>query len=392
MLAHRRRSVTPGLTSVGRLGLVHDHLAQRGGAERVALSLGRHFAPTPLVTSVFVRGLTYPEFEDLPVAPMFPDRLPWVRRDPRRALPFMRSAFQGLDFVNADVILCSSSGWSHIVTSRAPKVVYCHNPPRWLYQRESYLGRHGWAADKATALYFGRLTRVDRTAAREASLYLANSTAVRDRVRAAYGLEAAVLPPPVSFSPAGPERAVPGVSPGFLLTIGRARAYKNTRQVCEVIEGRPWQPLVVVGGDTAVTGSSPAKHIKRLARVDDPTLRWLYRNCAALVTLAEEDFGLTPLEANAFARPAVVLRAGGFLDTVVHGRTGLFVDGPESLAMALDRAGQIHWDEKILQQHAARYGEERFLRRIEEALVCARDGRRLPWTYDPTTFDREIHS
>ena len=67
--------------------------------------------------------------------------------------------------------------------------------------------------------------------------------------------------------------------------------------------------------------------------IDDAELRWLYRHAAALVTASHEDFGLTPLEANAFGRPVVALRAGGHLDTVLPDRTGLFVEeaGPPRL-------------------------------------------------------------
>jgi glycosyltransferase involved in cell wall biosynthesis len=102
--------------------------------------------------------------------------------------------------------------------------------------------------------------------------------------------------------------------------------------------------------------------------VDDAQLRWLYRNCSALVAAAYEDFGLTPLEANAFGRPVAALRWGGYLDTVVEATNGVFFDRPtvESLGEALDRLEATSWDRGVLTAHAASFGEDRFVARLRE--------------------------
>jgi len=102
--------------------------------------------------------------------------------------------------------------------------------------------------------------------------------------------------------------------------------------------------------------------------------------------MAEEDFGLTPLEANAFGKPCIAIRAGGFIDTVIEGKTGLLVDGPRSLPAALDAVAVVTWDSDGLRAHAQRYNEKRFHLRLSEALICAQNQTRLPWRYDPTIF------
>jgi len=106
--------------------------------------------------------------------------------------------------------------------------------------------------------------------------------------------------------------------------------------------------------------------------VNDAQLRWLYENCRALVSASYEDFGLTPLEANTFGRPAVVLRAGGFLDTLVEGVTGVFVEEPTAAAVADAVRGLPSVDPDTVRAHAQKYGEAVFAGRMREIVAETR--------------------
>jgi glycosyltransferase involved in cell wall biosynthesis len=103
-------------------------------------------------------------------------------------------------------------------------------------------------------------------------------------------------------------------------------------------------------------------------RLADPQLRWAYRSAQAVVCASFEDFGLVPLEANAHGVPAVALRAGGYLDTVVEGATGVFVDEPTPAAIgrgvvAVAAGG---WRPADLAAHAARFDEAAFGERLRQ--------------------------
>jgi glycosyltransferase involved in cell wall biosynthesis len=108
--------------------------------------------------------------------------------------------------------------------------------------------------------------------------------------------------------------------------------------------------------------------IRLLGRVDDAQLRWLYRNSQALVAASYEDYGLSPLEAASFGRPSIVLRAGGYLDTVIGERTGIFFDEPtpSSILGALQTVGGNPWNESDLLTHAAAFSVARFQARLRE--------------------------
>lgn len=346
-----------------RIVIVHDYLTQRGGAERVALDLLRTFPGSRLVTSCWYPSATYPEFSQYEIETLWIDKIAPLRRDPRRAFPFLARAFAQHHIADADVVLCSSSGWAHRVSTTAPKIVYCHNPARWLYQPNEYFPTMPrWARGSFVARTEG-LRRSDARAARDASSYLVNSAAVADRVRVTYGIDPVVVPPARGLSPDGPQTPIPGLEPGYLLTVSRRRAYKHTDAICEAVASMPGERLVVVGGGS--TDAWPVG-ITGVSDLDDSEMRWLYSNAAGLVAVAHEDFGLTPVEAQSFGIPAVVLRNGGYLDSTVENLTGVFVDdsSPAQIVAGI-RAMRAHtWDGDTLRRSGERYAPATFASRM----------------------------
>jgi glycosyltransferase involved in cell wall biosynthesis len=355
-----------------RVAVVADQLSKRGGAERVFLVMAQALPGARLLTSFLDRAGTFAEIAELPVETSWLNRVGVLRRDPRRAFPLLRSVFEGFRLDDADVVLCSSAGWSHGVRTPAPRVVYCHNPPRWFYQTDSYLRSLPAPARRAFLAVFDDLVEWDRERALTAARYLVNSTAVAARVRAAYGIEATVLHPPVPLRADAPLDPVAGLPPRFLLTIGRPRSYKNTDIVCQVVAEHPDRSLVVVGGLPPAPGSRP-RNVHGVTGVSDAQLRWLYASCDAVVTMAEEDFGLTPIEGYAFGKPTLAVRAGGFLDTVVPGVTGAFVDDftPAALDRALRGFDPSAYDGGRLRAAAERFSVPRFQDALVDAVTTA---------------------
>ena len=361
-----------------KVAIVHDYLTQRGGAERVVLSMLKAFPGAPLYTSLYEPDGTFPAFRSADVRTLILNRLPPLRRRHRLALPLLARTFSGLE-LSADVVLCSSSGWAHGTTVRGRKIVYCYSPARWLYQTERYLGDSSPLAGAALAVLRPYLLRWDREAAASADRYLTTSTFVAEEIAALYDIESHILAPPYTLDPSGARSEAYGLEPGYFLCISRLLPYKNVDAVVTAFDGFPERPLVVVG--TGPEGSRlralATANVRFLDSVSDDELRWLYANCAGVVTASHEDYGLTPLEAAAFGKPAAVLRWGGFLDTVVEGATGVFFDAPraEAVRAALAELARREWDAGAIRAHAERYSEERFverLRAVVERDVAAR--------------------
>lgn len=347
------------------VAIAHDYLTQTGGAERVALALGQSFPDAPIHTTVWNPAGCYPEFTDLEIHTTALDTVPLFRRDPRWAFPLLAPTVSRIR-IDADVVICSTSGWAHGIGTDGRRLVYCHAPARWLYRSDDYALRTPVAGRMASRLLGPPLRRWDRRAAHRADRYLANSTVTAEAIRSAYGIEAEVLHPPVSLDSIGESSAVPGLEPGFVLCISRSRGYKNVEAVAAATNrhGFPRRQLVVVGG--TADSDATVRRIRRLGRVDDATLRWLYANASVLVAAAHEDFGLTPIEAAAAGVPTVSLRKGGYLDTVVDGQTGLFFDEvePDAIAEAVRRAVGHRWEPSAIRAHARRFGRDHFIREI----------------------------
>jgi len=270
--------------------------------------------------------------------------------------------------VDADVTVVSSSGWAHGVRTTGRKIVYCHNPARWLYQRDDYFqGFDGVmrALRPASAPVAPLLRRWDRKGARDADLYLVNSTSVRRRVREVYGIEAEVLHPPVMLRPDDAQEPIPGIEPGFLLTVSRARGYKNAALLAEAVSSLPDTRLVVVGEPPE--GVDP-RRVQAVSGISDAQLTWLYANAEALLAASHEDFGLTPVEANTFGTPVVALRFGGYLDSVAEGVNGVFFDteSASSVRAGIVELRRLGLDRDRVADHARRFALGPFVARLRE--------------------------
>jgi glycosyltransferase involved in cell wall biosynthesis len=368
-------------TMSATIALAHDYVTQRGGAERVALSMARAFSDAPLHTTLFDPDGTFPEFADVDVRPMSINRWPVLRRHHRLALPFLAGAVSR-HRVDADVLLASSSGWAHGLPTTGRKVVYCHAPARWLYQSERYArgaasgaGARAAAVTAATAVLGPRLRAWDQAAAHSADRYLVNSTTIKRSVKQVYGIDAEVLfPPPATIGRDGAAQGVPGVDRPFVLCVARLLPYKNVDLVIEAVAQVPGLDVVVVGDGPdrrrleALASRTGRAHI--VGRVTDAELRWLYDSCEGLVAASFEDFGLSPLEAASFGKPTAALRAGGYLDTVVEARTGVFFDQPDStmISAAVAELANASWSAAQITEHAQAFSEERFVARLRQVV------------------------
>jgi len=355
-----------------QVALVHDYLTQRGGAERVVADLATTFPEAPLFTSLFEPSLTYPEFQQLNITSSKLNQFSLFRHHHRLALPLYASVFSRCT-IDADVAICSSSGWAHGVHVTGAKLVYCHAPARWLYQRDRYLRESGAAQRVGLAPLAPWLRRWDQNAAHSADAYVVNSTATLTMVREIYGLDATVIHPPISIDTAGEQRNPGNCEPGFLLVVARLLSYKNVHLTLHAA-ALSRTPVVVVGDGPlrSQLERHSGTNVSFLGTVDDATLRWCYANCLAHVAMSYEDYGLSPIEAAAFGKPTLALGQGGYLDTVDHGRTGLHVAAAtvEALKTSLSEFSQMTFQRDEIIRHANTFSKERFSQAMQAEVAA----------------------
>jgi glycosyltransferase involved in cell wall biosynthesis len=348
----------------GSVALAHDYLNQRGGAERVVLELASMWPQAPIYTSLYRPGSTFPEFRRYEVRTTPLDRLPVDRRF-RALFALYPLAFRALGTLPQDVVISSSSGWAHGVRTRpdALHAVYCHTPARWLYADEHLAGS---VARRALAPVTGVMRRWDRRAAWRADLYIANSEQVRERIERRYGIFAPVVYPPVDV-----DRFRPRPRGERLLVVSRLLPYKRVDAVVDAAT-RAGIGLDVVDTGPPLADLRPPSGptVEFHGRLPDADVTALMEGCRALCLPGKEDFGMTPVEANAAGKPVVALAAGGALESLQDGVTGTFFNRhePGEVLDAIRRCDRIDTPPDVISGMARRFSPAVFRARLLEVL------------------------
>lgn len=351
-------------TGSGSVAIVHDYLNQRGGAERVVLEMARIWPEAQLYTSLYRPESVFPEFRDLKVSTTFVDRVP-VDSGFRIIAPLLPLAFRSIPVLEHDLVISSSSGWAHSVRTgdRATHVVYCYAPARWLYSADRYLQRR--VQRVAMAPVSAMLKRWDRGAANRATRYIAIAGNVRDRIRAAYGIDADVVYPPVDT-----DKFSPSPRGNRLLCISRLLPYKRIDLMVETATS--------LGIGLDIVGDGPVRNeLREIAgpsvefhgSISDEALSELVHGCSAVCMPGTEDFGIAPLEGNAAGKPALAFAAGGALETIQEGANGVLFAEPtvKCVADAISRLDRLQTSPEDLARSAQRFSVERF----RESLIAA---------------------
>ena len=343
--------------------LAHDYLVQVGGAERVVAEWAAGFGARRIVTLAHAPGSTFDEFHDLDVRATIPsafaNQVEWM-------LPALPSIAARTVVDGGDVALVSSSGWAHRFRFEIPHVVYVHSPARWLYAAEDYRLRLSPVRRAGLRASTPLLRHGDREAMRRASAVVANSIVTRDRIRAVYGIDAAVVNPPVTVVCDVAQALTRRLPEVFTICVARDRGYKNVALAIAAskLAGLP----IVVAGSGSEQLDRPEEGIYGLGRVTDAELCWLYREAVVVIGAGREDFGLTILEAALEGTPAAVVAAGGYLETVSPNESGVHADTatPEALAAGILRARDL--DPESCRAWARRFGPDVHLARLARVM------------------------
>jgi glycosyltransferase involved in cell wall biosynthesis len=357
-----------------RVAIAHDYLTQLGGAEKIVLSMSRAFPEAPIYTMLYDPETTYPEFAERDVRVSAANKFAPLRKHHRIGLPIYPLVAQSV-FIDADVVLTSTSGWSHGFRTNGRKLIYCYSPARWLYLSDKYLGAEsGLIKRSALALTRPYLKAWDRRQALAADKYYAISTLIRGRIADTYGIDAEVMFAPVAMSQTfntEPIAEMDSSGEDFYLVVSRLLPYKNVDVIVRAFAGSD-RKLVVVGKgpDAERLREMKTPNVLMLSDLTDGQMAWLYKNCRALIAASYEDYGLTPIEAGVWGRPSVALRFGGFLDTIDEGVTGMYFDEPEprAIADALDRFEAAAFDPDKIRRHVEQFTEDVFTEKLHTAV------------------------
>ncbi|MBI2939293.1 MAG: glycosyltransferase [Chloroflexi bacterium] len=350
-----------------KVAIVCSWLNQYGGAERVLEHLHELYPDAPIYTSVY-RPRTMPAaYRSWDIRASFLQRLPFLRDRRALLLPLYPLAFEQLDLSGYDVVINNSSAFSYGVLTRPETchICYCLSPARFLWSFPDYARRESYGPGRRVALapLLTLLRAWDYVAAQRVDHFVGISRVVVDRIAKYYRRHAPVIHPGVETRRFTRSREIGD----YFLVASRLIPYKRIDLAIQACN-RLGVKLKVVGGgrDRAALERLAGPTIEFLGRVDDAALAALYARCRAFIFPGEEDFGLTPIEAQASGRPVIAYRAGGALETVVERETGEFFQRPDADALVevLARFAPRAYDPLAIQRHAEQFDVRHFQTRI----------------------------
>ncbi|MFN3928351.1 MAG: glycosyltransferase [Thermoflexus sp.] len=351
-----------------RVALVHDWLNQIGGAEAVLEALVETFPGAPIYTSIYARDRMPAHYRRWEIHTTWLDAMPFIHRYHQLYLPLYPFAFDGLNLSEYDVVISNKSGFCHgvITGTSTAHLCYCLTPTRYVWAYEEYIAREGLPGPIRRLLrpLITVLRMWDRMAADRVDVFIAISREVARRIRKFYRRPSILLHPPVDV-----ERFQPSSrTEDYFLIVSRLIPYKRIDLAIEAFN-RLKLPLVIVGDgrDRKRLEQMAGPTIRFLGRVPAEQLPDLYARCRAFVFPGVEDFGIAPVEAMAAGRPVIAFAAGGALDTVIEGVTGVFFREPvpESLAEAVHRFEGLRFDPSVIRRHAEQFDKRMFQEKIK---------------------------
>ena len=349
-----------------RIALVHDWLNQVGGAEDVLETLAGMFPTAPIYTSMYWREGMPPAYRGWDIRTTWMDRLPGIYRHHQPYLPLYPLAFAQVDLSAYDVVLSNKSGFCHRVsTGEATHICYCLTPTRYVWDFEDYAAREALPSTLKRALrpVIRLLRRWDFRAAQHVNHFVAISREVQDRIQRHYGRDSVVIHPPVDTDRFQPAPA----HDNYYLIVSRLIPYRRI-DLAVAAFNQLGLPLVIAGDgrDRPRLEAMARSNVTFLGRVPDEDLPGLFARCRAYVLPGVEDFGIAPVQAQAAGRPVIAPRAGGALDTVIEGETGIFFDDPtpETMGAAVDAFDAEEISPHDCVRNAARFDVDVFRRKV----------------------------
>lgn len=361
-----------------RTALVHDYIKEFGGAERVLKTLSDMYPNAPIYTAFSVKDSTAEkEFRDKKIieSKLAPILKIWRLYSPLRFLtPFIWGSF---DFSKYDLVITSCSWYitrGFKVSPNTKVIAYCHTPPRWLYGYETSVGFTKYWPVRLYAKIVGHFMRkFDYETAKKINNWIANSKNVARRIKKIYGKDSVVIYPPIEVEKI--KKATYNLKQeDYLIVVSRLVGAKGLEETAKVMK-KLGVNLKIVGEPhgfadiEAKLKKLSGGNIELTGRISDEKMYELLGKAKGFIALArDEDFGMTLVEAQAAGIPVIAYNGGGYRESVIEGKTGIFVNSTDekTLELAIKKLLNTRWNREEIRRNAEKFSKERFEREIKE--------------------------
>ncbi|MFH1326317.1 MAG: glycosyltransferase [Candidatus Falkowbacteria bacterium] len=357
----------------GKIALIHDHLAQLGGAEKVLQTLADIYPSAPIYTLLYKQENVDNFFNSKKIIPSFIQKMPLGIKKYQWYMPLMASAIESHDFSNFKTVISSASSFAKGIITRpeTTHICYCHTPTRYLWHyNNQYLEELKMPKfiKQTINFYISRVRQWDLSTINRVDYFIANSKTTQKRIKKYYLRDSTVIYPPVDTN----KFKISQEQRDYFLTGGRLTPYKRFDLAIKTFN-KLGIPLKIFGEgpDLRRLKKMANNNIEFLGRISEEEKAGYLSACHAFIHPQEEDFGITAVEAMASGRPVIAFNKGGATETIIHGQTGILFNEQswEELADVILRflhKPEFIFNPEFIKQQAEQFNVERFKREVSE--------------------------
>lgn len=348
-----------------RVAIFYDWLNQWGGAEKVFLDILKIYPNADIYTLIYDPKNTSWLPQQNQIRTSFINQLSLTKKNNLLHTPLYSLALEQFDFSDYDIVISTTSTVGHCLLTppQTLYVCYFHNTNRYLYQTPKQY--------QFLTPILKKYQQTDFIYAQRPDFLLCNSQTVKDRISSSYHRSAKVIYPGIDnnfFVPSKPQPVEP-----YFLVVSRLVPHKKIDiaiKACQEVSKK----LIIVGEGRDFKRLNKIKDSKSkvifMGKVSPKKLLYLYQNCSALICPQIEDFGLTPIEAQACGKPVIAFKDGGLTETVIDGKTGIFFEQQtaDSLQKTLLEFSPDLFSESECVKHAAEFSVQNFMLNFKQTI------------------------
>lgn len=351
-----------------KLALVYDRVNKFGGAERVLLALHEIWPQAPLFTAVY-NSKTAKWADTFRIQTSFLQKIPFAKTHHELFPTLMTKAFHSFNFEKFDVVLSVTSAEAKNlnIPKKTLHLCYCLTSTRYLWSHKNFYESQGFSGKILKIL--GPLMRIkDFDSAQKVNHFLAISQTVQKRIKKFYRRDSQVIYPPVNTNISNSSTTYNQKPNTYYLIVSRLASYKKIDIAIKAFN-KLKKKLVVIGKGRQLS------YLKKIARpnisflphLTDSDIISYYTQCRAFIFTSNEDFGIAPLEAQAYGKPVIAFDKGGATETIISKKTGIFFDSqtPESLIKGIQKFEALKFDPEICRQNAKKFDKKIFQQKIK---------------------------
>ena len=361
-----------------KIAVIHDELMRRGGAEQVVLTIMKAFPQADLFTLCYKPNLTYPDFKSFNIRTSYFQLISFNEKIVKWLFfPLGLISMKNLKVRGYDIVIVSTTYGAKFadIDNKSKVIIYNYTPFRLLwspYSYKEYVNSSGikkYIFDKVIKY----LRKIDFNAAQRADVFVSMTDETSLRIQESYKISASKIvkiPPAVKtqnfkFSESFGD---------YYLLVSRLEYYKKVDLAIEAFNQLGYKLIVVGHGSKESFLKQISKsNIEFRSSLSNDELSELYCNCKAFIFPQHEDYGLTPLEANASGKPVIAYNAGGVLETMIpksdinkSSWSAILFDNQsvDSLVDAILDFENSRYDPYSIRSNAERFNEASFIDKI----------------------------